>query len=187
MHFTFIFLVLLHQKHSLCYVKFSCSNNINESLHVESIDDPDNTLPYEFEDILLEQTTREGEYELNQGQLSEIMFIFRVKNNTKWKKKNVTLKDLKTILSSTDRLNKELLRPEVLEVVKYINQKLVRCGKELKVRNVTKLDMVNELSRLLRDGKQLEKRPRKRILHAKPLKDMAASVLLKYYNLHMSI
>ena len=48
----------------------------------------------------------------------------------------MTLKNLKTILSPTDRLNKELLRPEVLEVAKYINQKLVICGKELKVRNV---------------------------------------------------
>ena len=155
------------------------NDNIDET-------DPEKTVLYEYKSDEFESASaanigNEHEYSpkyvLHTEQLKDIIHMLRSKNDKKWNL--LTKVSLRELLSSADKM-KRFVKAELVGITNYLNLRLKSDGKEIKTANTRKSELINNLSKLIGNGTELQHAVRKRKqVMLKSLQQLSAEALMK--------
>ena len=111
---------------------------------------------------------------------TDILYLLKSLNEKKWSETNST--ELASAFKTSSTLNKFVVK-ELLAITKFVNIKPEMADRQLRVTKVTKVDLVNQLSNVLADGSQLEKKKKERKKKKKgdfpKLNQLAENALMK--------
>lgn len=118
------------------------------------------------------------QYSLTESDISDLYRLLCKLNSKKWIGKSE--EDIRSLFVTVDGL-KKLLKSELLEITKLLNIKLLAGEKVLDAfSKLTRVDLVNQLSRCIGNGEVLEKTKRKcRQKYPKSLQELANGILMK--------
>ena len=142
-------------------------------------DENDNTLPYDYNEIMDATENSSSEVsKLSSTQLNDILHILKESDHVKYAR--LSTQSLEKMLTKSSDL-KRFKKADLLNICKYLNLKLLGTDKELKVKNVYKTELINQLSKLIGDNHviQIQKRSRKSRVKLGRLQELATSVLMK--------
>ncbi|KAH3864336.1 hypothetical protein DPMN_027353 [Dreissena polymorpha] len=105
----------------------------------------DDTQLYDFEELLEEQVTACAGFPrmINEEEASDILKLFIERKKSKWE--NSQPHDIINLISKS---LSRLLKDELHDIAKYLNLKLIGTTLELKVKSVTKSQLLEQLSGL---------------------------------------